>query len=62
MTCIVIGAGAAGIAAITSLVDENIFDILWIDPEIQGGVLNTYRNIPANTLIVHLNKMYKKYY
>ena len=47
----VIGAGPAGIAALTVLMESSIScdDILWIDPAFNVGHLSAYPEVPANT-------------
>lgn len=50
----IIGAGPAGIAAVGKLCDLNIKgeNILWIDPDFQGGDLGKlWRNISSNTTV-----------
>jgi thioredoxin reductase len=47
----VIGAGPAGIAAVTVLLETGLApqDILWIDPVFNVGHLSAYPEVPANT-------------
>jgi thioredoxin reductase len=47
----VIGAGPAGIAAVTVLLESGVEanDILWIDPVFNVGHLSAYPEVPANT-------------
>jgi len=45
----VIGSGPSGIAIIGQLISRNIFPILWIDPNFDGGKMSSYRKVPANT-------------
>jgi len=50
----VIGAGAAGIAAVGKLLDQGVneADILWIDPAFAAGDLGAkWRGIPSNTKV-----------
>ena len=44
---IVVGAGAAGIATVGNLLDNNVSPILWLDDSFKGGRLNRkYRDVP----------------
>lgn len=44
---IVVGGGAAGIAVVGNLLEQNRKPILWVDHEHQGGRLNKYyREVP----------------
>lgn len=44
----VIGAGPAGIEAVSELAAADLFPILWIDPEFDCGEMKHYRNISSN--------------
>ncbi|KAI0836549.1 pyridine nucleotide-disulfide oxidoreductase-domain-containing protein [Hypoxylon sp. FL0890] len=53
---VVVGAGAAGIAALGNLLE--VFrpesSIAWVDPHFQGGRINArYREVPSNTKVCH---------
>jgi len=44
---VVLGAGAAGIAVVGNLLEQNVKPILWLDDKFQGGRLNEkYREVP----------------
>lgn len=45
----VIGAGPAGIKAVSELAAQDIFPILWIDPQFECGELYNYQHIMSNT-------------
>jgi hypothetical protein len=48
-TATVVGAGPAGLAILGRLLTAKFNDILWIDPAFEGGKLNEYQKVPANT-------------
>lgn len=48
----VIGAGPAGIHAVSELAGKDIFPILWIDPEFDCGEFKHYRNISSNNDVI----------
>lgn len=57
----VIGAGPAGIACVGNLLDNlpgatTAENILWIDPEFQGGRLTSYPAVPSNTKVCLFTK------
>ena len=49
-TCVV-GSGPASIALIGKLLDKNIRNICWIDPNWNGGRLSKYYQVPSNTKV-----------
>ncbi len=48
---IVIGAGAAGITAVSQILDKTDYSIIWIDPFFLGGEMEKYKQIPSNAMI-----------
>ncbi|KAK9815097.1 hypothetical protein WJX73_007434 [Symbiochloris irregularis] len=46
---LVVGAGPAGLAVATSLLDSACDPILWVDPHFQSGRLHSYLDVPSNT-------------
>jgi len=43
----VIGAGPAGLAAVGRLLDaKEVSKVLWIDPSLESGRLDTYSRVP----------------
>ncbi|KAI1134145.1 pyridine nucleotide-disulfide oxidoreductase-domain-containing protein [Hypoxylon sp. FL0543] len=53
---VVVGAGAAGIAALGNLLEAlgPESSIAWVDPHFQGGRINAkYREVPSNTKVCH---------
>ena len=46
---LVVGAGPAGYAVVSSLLDAGSQAIAWIDPEFQSGRLASYLDVPSNT-------------
>jgi hypothetical protein len=60
----IIGAGAAGIAAVAKLLDLKINGetILWIDPDFQGGDLGKlWRNVSSNTTVARFLEYFNYY-
>ncbi len=56
-TCVVIGAGPAGITMVCSLIECGIFSILWVDPVFECGRLSKYPYVPGNIKIKYLQKL-----
>lgn len=54
---VVLGAGAAGIAVVGNLLEQNVKPILWLDDKFEGGRLNEkYREVPR--LVLFLSNTY----
>lgn len=47
----VVGAGPAGVAVLSALLDLGKSSILWIDPHFNSGRLSTYTEVPSNTKV-----------
>ena len=45
----VVGAGPSGLAAISVLLENDLYPILWVDRSFNGGRMPLYRNVPSNT-------------
>ena len=49
---VVVGAGPAGLTVLGNLLDKKLKRILWVDPEFEGGRVNSrYREVPSNTKV-----------
>ncbi len=46
---LVVGAGPAGYAVVSTLLDAKSSPILWVDPAFQSGRLASYLDVPSNT-------------
>lgn len=46
---LVIGAGPAGLAVTSTLLDRGSDPVLWVDPEFSAGRLRKYLEVPSNT-------------
>ena len=46
---LVVGAGPAGFAVASTLLDGSSEPILWVDPEFMSGRLHSYLEVPSNT-------------
>lgn len=55
---VVIGAGPAGIALVSELLEHGREHILWIDDSFGGGRLACYRAVPSNTRV----KLFREYF
>ncbi|KAG0618690.1 hypothetical protein M758_4G085300 [Ceratodon purpureus] len=53
----VVGAGPAGLAVLSTLLDVGTDSILWIDPHFNAGRLSTYTEVPSNTKV----KLFQQY-
>ena len=53
----VVGAGPAGLAILSSLLDCGQTSILWMDPHFNAGRLSTYIEVPSNTKV----KLFQQY-
>lgn len=53
----VVGAGPAGLAILSSLLDCGQTSILWMDPHFNAGRLSTYSEVPSNTKV----KLFQQY-
>ena len=53
----VVGAGPAGLAVLSTLLDIGTNSILWIDPHFNAGRLSTYTEVPSNTKV----KLFQQY-
>ncbi|XP_024390698.1 monooxygenase AgnR1 isoform X1 [Physcomitrium patens] len=47
----VVGAGPAGLAVVSTLLDHGCTSILWIDPRFNSGRLSSYTEVPSNTKV-----------
>ncbi|KAL0048969.1 hypothetical protein WJX82_003445 [Trebouxia sp. C0006] len=54
---LVVGAGPAGYAVVSNLLDAGSQPIAWVDPEFRSGRLASYLDVPSNTKV----KMFKKF-
>ena len=43
---IVVGAGPAGLAAVGTLLEQQVTPLLWVDPAFNGGRLHRYGEVP----------------
>ena len=48
---LVVGAGPAGLAVTSTLLDGDSSPTLWVDPEFQSGRLQQYLEVPSNTKV-----------
>lgn len=53
----VVGAGPAGLAVLSALLDSGKSSILWIDPHFNAGRLSSYTEVPSNTKV----KLFQQY-
>lgn len=53
----VVGAGPAGLAVLSTLLDMGHTSILWLDPHFNAGRLSTYTEVPSNTKV----KLFQQY-
>lgn len=53
----VVGAGPAGLAVLSTLLDLGQSSILWIDPQFNAGRLSNYTEVPSNTKV----KLFQQY-
>ena len=54
---LVVGAGPAGYAVVSSLLDAGSQPIAWVDPEFRSGRLASYLDVPSNTKV----KLFEKF-
>lgn len=54
---LVVGAGPAGYAVVSNLLDAGRQPIAWVDPEFRSGRLASYLDVPSNTKV----KLFEKF-
>ena len=54
---LVVGAGPAGYAVVSSLLDAGSQPIAWVDPQFRSGRLASYLDVPSNTKV----KLFEKF-
>lgn len=54
---LVVGAGPAGYAVVSTLLDAGSQPIAWVDPEFRSGRLASYLDVPSNTKV----KLFEKF-
>ena len=53
---LVVGAGPAGYAVVSNLLDAGSQPIAWVDPEFRSGRLASYLDVPSNTKVKLFDK------